>query len=62
MTEVKPKKSQFMDYVRIRNSGVTNMFAVDVVCEYSHTGLTKENCLYIMNHFMELADEYNVEV
>ncbi len=62
MTEVKPKKSQFMDYVRIRNSGVTNMFDIRTVCEYSHTGLTRENCFYIMSHFMELADEYNVEV
>ena len=48
MTEVKPKKSQFMDYVRIRNSGVTNMFDIRTVCEYSHTGLTRENCFYIM--------------
>jgi hypothetical protein len=62
MTEAKPKKSQFMDYVRIRNSGVTNMFDIRAVCEYSNTGLTRENCFYIMNHFMELADEYNVEV
>lgn len=58
----KPKKSQFMDYVRIRNLGVTNMFDVKTVCEYSNTGLTKEICFYIMEHFNELAEEYKVKV
>ncbi len=59
---MKPKKSQFMDYVRIRNLGVTNMVDVKTVCEYSDTGLTKEICLYIMDHFNELAEEYKVKV
>ena len=59
---MKPKKSQFMDYVRIRNLGVTNMFDVKAVCEYSYTGLTEEICFYIMDHFNELAEEYKVKV
>ena len=59
---MKPTKEQFEDYVSIRDSGVTNMFAVSVVCSLSVTGLTKNICLYIMDHFKELADEYGVEI
>lgn len=62
MTEVKPTKEQFQDYVNIRNSGATNMFAVTVVCMLSKTGLTRENCFYIMKHFGKLAEEYEVEI
>lgn len=58
----KPTKSQFEDYVRIRNSGVTNMFDVRTVCALSRTGLKKEHCLYIMENFMEIAEEYGVDV
>lgn len=59
---MKPTKEQFEDYVAIRNSGVTNMFAVRTVCEYSSTGLTQEICIYIMQHFTELAEEYDVPI
>ena len=59
---MKPTKEQFEDYVRIRDSGITNMFAVNVVCQLSITGLTRDVCTYIMQHFSELAKEYNVEV
>ena len=59
---MKPTKEQFEDYVSIRDSGVTNMFAISVVCDLSHTGLTKEICFYIMEHFKELSDEYGVEI
>lgn len=62
MTKTKPTKEQFEDYVSIRDSGATNMFAVTVVCELSVTGLTKDICFYIMDHFEELAEEYNVEI
>lgn len=58
----KPTKEQFEDYVRIRDSGVTNMFAVNIVCDLSYTGLTRDICLYIMQNFMSLAEEYGVEV
>ena len=57
---MKPTKEQFEDYVSIRDMGITNMFAVRTVCQLSCTGLTKENCLYIMSHFEELAEEYDV--
>ena len=59
---MKPTKEQFENYVAIRDSGITNMFAVNVVCEVSNTGLTRENCIYIMEHFEELANEYGVEI
>jgi len=54
----KPTKEQFKDYLRIRDMGVTNMWATDVVCAYSVTGLTQENCLYIMKYFSELEEEF----
>lgn len=59
---MKPTKEQFADYVSIRDSGVTNMFDVKAVCNLSSTGLTKDICKYIMNHFTELADEYEAEI
>ena len=58
----KPTKEQFKEYVRIRDSGVTNMFNIRVVTDISITGLTKDNCFYIMDHFNELAEEYEVAV
>ena len=62
MEKTKPTREQFEDYVSIRNSGVTNMYAVNVVCDLSCTDLTRENCFYIMEHFEELAEEYGVEI
>ena len=60
--KMKPTKEQFEDYVSIRDSGVTNMLAVNVVCELSRTGLTKDICSYIMKNFEALAEEYGVEI
>lgn len=54
----KPTKEQFKDYVRIQKSGVTNMWAVRTVCDLSTTGLTTDICLYIMDHYSELKEEY----
>ena len=62
MAGTKPTKEQFEDYVAIRDSGATNMFAISIVCDLSCTGLTKDICFYIMDHFKELADEYEVEI
>ena len=58
---MKPTKEQFEDYVAIRDSGVTNMWNVRLVCDLSETDLTNDICLYIMKHFSELADEYGVD-
>ena len=59
--EQKPTKEQFEDYVRIRDSGNTNMFHVRMVCALSRRNLKPSHCLYIMNHFKELCKEYEVE-
>ena len=59
---MKPTKEQFSEYVAIRDSGITNMFALDIVCDLSVTGLTREICMYIMRHFADLAEEYEVQI
>ena len=58
----KPTKEQFEDFVSIRDSGFTNMFDVRAVCALSYSGLTEGICRYIMIHFMELADEFGIDV
>ena len=59
---MKPTKEQFEEYVSIRDSGITNMFDIRFITGYSITGLDKPICLYIMQHFEELAEEYEVEI
>ena len=59
---IKPTKEQFEDFVFIRNSGVTNMYDTRTVCALSYSNLTEGICRYIMAHFLELAEEFNVEV
>lgn len=54
----KPTKEQFKDYVRIQRQGVTNMFCINNVINLSRTGLTTDICLYIMDHYDELREEY----
>ena len=56
----KPTKEQFKDYVRIQRQGVTNMFCINNVINLSRTGLTTDICLYIMDHYDELREEYDV--
>ena len=59
---MKPTKEQFEEYVRIRDSGITNMCDIRFVVGISRTGLNQDNCLYIMGHFRDLAEEYEVNV
>lgn len=56
----KPTKEQFQDYVRIQRKGVTNMFCINNVINLSRTGLTTDICLYIMDHYDDLREEYGV--
>ena len=58
---IKPTKEQFEEYVAIRDSGVTNM-DIRYITTVSTTELKKEHCIYIMQHFSELANEYEVEI
>ena len=60
--ENKPTKEQFKEYVAIRDSGVTNMFDVRFITDISVTGLDRGICLYIMEHFEALAEEYGVKI
>ena len=59
---MKPTRDQFEEYVDIRNSGITNMFDIKFIESISATGLTKSICLYIMEHFVELGEEYLIAV
>ena len=59
--QIKPTKEEFKDYVRIQMSGVTNMFDIRTVCELAWTDLNKEKCLYIMDHYEELMEEYDIQ-
>lgn len=54
----KPTKEQFLDYLAVQRSGVTNMYAADIVCAFSTHGLTINHCLYIYDHYSELMEEY----
>lgn len=59
---MKPTKEQFEEYVRIRDSGITNMCDIRFVVGISRTGLNQDICLYIMEHFGSLAKEYEVNI
>lgn len=62
MSKDKPTKEQFKDYVRIQMSGVTNMFCINNVINLSTTGLTTDICLYIMDNYEKLMEEYGVRI
>ena len=49
-------KEKFEDYVSVQKSGVTNMFNISMVMEWS--GLSKEECLDIMRNYSEYSDMY----
>lgn len=47
-------------FLQIRDSGVTNMFARDIVCALAY--LTKEEYHSIISNFDKYLDKYNLEV
>jgi hypothetical protein len=55
MTEVITRE-QFAAYVRVQRSGVTNMFAVNVVERLS--GLSRPQIFAIMKNYGDLAKQY----
>ena len=59
---MKPTKKQFLEYVSIRDSGITNMWDIRFIESISETGLNKDICLYIMKHFEELATVWEVDI
>ena len=56
MSGVTVGQREFAAYEAVRESGVTNMFAVNTVQELS--GLKREQILYIMEHYRELDEKY----
>ena len=63
---VKPTKDQWIAYVDVQQSGLTNMWAVDTVIslaqKYYQIELTSEVCLYIMKNYADLKEEYGITV
>jgi len=55
---IKITKEDFEAYVRVQRSGVTNMFAVDLVSKLS--GLTRDKILYIMENYRELSKKFKI--
>jgi len=49
-------KKEFEAYESVRESGVTNMFAVKIVSGIS--GLSKKQILYIMKNYDEICKKY----
>jgi len=49
-------QDEFDAYEDVRESGVTNMFDVSVVSDYS--GLNREQIMAIMKNYSELSDKY----
>lgn len=53
-------KEKWDAYVDVQQSGITNMWAVDVVIDtamqYYGIELTEDECLYIMKHYSELKE------
>jgi hypothetical protein len=49
-------KKKFNNYRRVQYSGITNMFAVNVVMYAS--GLSRKECLFIMSNYEELEKKH----
>ena len=54
---VKVDMLDFVKYLDVRDSGVTNMFDLRNVTAI--TGLSKEQIMFIMKNFSELEEKYN---
>ena len=49
-------QEQFDAYVEVQESGITNMFNVQVVSDYS--GLSRQDIMTIMSNYSELQKKY----
>ena len=49
-------QDEFDAYVKVQMSGVTNMFNVSVVSDYS--GLSRDKIMTIMKNYTDLNDKY----
>ena len=50
------EKEKFEAYEKVRESGVTNMFMVNTVCELS--GLEREDVAFVMDNYDMLMKKY----
>ncbi|MBA7552920.1 hypothetical protein ES705_45499 [subsurface metagenome] len=59
-------KEKFRAYVKVQESGITNMFNVPNVIEAADkifdVELNKEDCIYIMENYKELEEAFKDEV
>lgn len=55
-------QEQFQAYVDVQMSGVTNMWDIAYVCSLSNGLLEEADCLYIMKHYGELKERYEVVI
>ena len=53
-------QEEFDAYVEVQMSGVTNMFNVSVVSDYS--GLSRDKIITIMENYNTLADKYGNQI
>ena len=53
-------QEEFDAYEDVRQSGVTNMFNVSVVSDYS--GLSRDKIITIMSNYNTLADKYGNKI
>ena len=49
-------QDEFDSYVEVQESGITNMFNVNVVSDYS--GLSRDKIMTIMKNYSDLNDRY----
>ena len=49
-------QDEFDSYVEVQESGITNMFNVNVVSDYS--GLSRDKIMTIMKNYGDLNDRY----
>ena len=54
---MKITKEEFESYEDVRVSGVTNMFAINTVCDLS--GLVKEKIMDIMDNYSEYKEKFS---
>ena len=52
---MKITQEQFQSYVDVQESGITNMFDVRTVS--AHSGLDKQEIMYIMKNYSELLEQ-----
>ena len=56
--EIKITKEEMEAYEKCRQSGITNMFDIKKVKKL--TGLDEDKIMYIMKHYSELIEKYNI--